>query len=201
MITDNNDRKSQHRRGGRPSVYSPPLASAICDRLALGQTLKRICDDGDMPERRTVQRWVDDMPEFCRMYARARLHGATALVEDVDERIVACLDAGAVDRDTAKAISLLVRELGAHRRWLAERYDRETFGPQQRIEIDARAELRRLSTEELRYKLLEALSQRPDLIPIALAREPDLEPELRKRGLLDPPRVVVEGQTVPVVRR
>ena len=57
---------------GRPSKYTVKLTEKICTRLALGESMRKICDDADMPSRRTVLRWLGDHEEFRTLYAEAR---------------------------------------------------------------------------------------------------------------------------------
>jgi hypothetical protein len=57
---------------GRPSIYSDELANDICTRLGLGQSLRRICLDEDMPSLRSVMGWLTTKPDFLQQYTRAR---------------------------------------------------------------------------------------------------------------------------------
>lgn len=59
---------------GRPSLYSKELGAAICDRIAMGESVLQICRDDDMPEARTVYLWLlrDDKKEFLELYEKAR---------------------------------------------------------------------------------------------------------------------------------
>jgi hypothetical protein len=58
---------------GRPSIYSDELAAEICGRIASGETLVAICEDEDMPNRRTVTKWLmEDRGGFYAQYSRAR---------------------------------------------------------------------------------------------------------------------------------
>jgi hypothetical protein len=56
----------------RPSNYSVEKATTICDRLALGESLRKICEDDAMPDKSTVLRWIAAHDEFRDQYARAR---------------------------------------------------------------------------------------------------------------------------------
>jgi hypothetical protein len=57
---------------GRPSSYTPALASEICERL-VNEPLARICRDDHIPAIGTVLQWVEDNREgFSERYARAR---------------------------------------------------------------------------------------------------------------------------------
>ncbi len=57
---------------GRPSGFSQEIADVICERLANGESLRRICESEEMPHLATVMRWLNAREEFCVQYARAR---------------------------------------------------------------------------------------------------------------------------------
>lgn len=70
---------------GRPSIYSAELAASICERIALGESLRAICRDEGMPDKATVLRWLSQDAAFRDQYARAREDQADALFEEVIE--------------------------------------------------------------------------------------------------------------------
>lgn len=71
---------------GRPSDYTPEIATEICHRIAEGRSLRSICrDDDDMPGMRTVFQWLAAHEEFAQQYARAREAQADAIVEETLE--------------------------------------------------------------------------------------------------------------------
>ena len=57
---------------GRPTKYSPELAAKICDQVAAGGMLTKICEQEGMPARKTVYEWQRADPDFRAAYARAR---------------------------------------------------------------------------------------------------------------------------------
>ena len=57
---------------GRPSIYSPELAAYICGQIADGRSLRQVCADEAMPDKKTVMRWLAAHSEFCHQYAYAR---------------------------------------------------------------------------------------------------------------------------------
>ena len=57
---------------GRPSIYSDKLAHDICVRLGLGESLRKICMDEEMPHIATVMNWLTRRPDFLEQYTRAR---------------------------------------------------------------------------------------------------------------------------------
>ncbi len=67
----------------RPSEYTQDTASAICAALAEGQSLRKICEADDMPDKATVFRWLAKYPEFRDQYARAREAQADVMAEEI----------------------------------------------------------------------------------------------------------------------
>jgi hypothetical protein len=74
---------------GRPSDYSQEIVDAICERLANGQSLRRICTNDEMPDRSTVLRWLESHDDFAAKYARAR----DAQADYMDDLILDTADA------------------------------------------------------------------------------------------------------------
>jgi hypothetical protein len=52
-------------------AYTPRLAEIICQRLADGESLRKICLDADMPNRSTVFDWLDKIDGFQAAYDKA----------------------------------------------------------------------------------------------------------------------------------
>ena len=44
----------------RPTKYNTKLAAKICERMAAGEAVRKICRDPDMPSFRTVMSWAHD---------------------------------------------------------------------------------------------------------------------------------------------
>lgn len=70
---------------GRPSDYSEDIAKAICEDIADGKSLRKICDDENMPAKGTVFVWLSKHPEFQDQYARAREAQADLLFDETLE--------------------------------------------------------------------------------------------------------------------
>jgi len=71
---------------GRPSDYSLELAIKICERIANGDGLVKICrDDESMPHRSTVMSWLFKHKEFADIYAQAREYQADFYFEEILE--------------------------------------------------------------------------------------------------------------------
>lgn len=72
---------------GRPSTFKAEIAASICQRLADGEALDRICEDTPgYPPASTVRQWViDDVQGFAADYTRARELQAHKLAEEIIE--------------------------------------------------------------------------------------------------------------------
>lgn len=77
----------QARKTGRPSSYSADTADRICELLASGQPLNKICAREDMPSIPTVMAWLwRDTPhkeEFLNKYTRAREQQAETYADQI----------------------------------------------------------------------------------------------------------------------
>lgn len=67
---------------GRPSKYSDELAAAICERLAAGEPLAKICRDDAMPAYSTVNKWIAENKAFSELSARAKRDGTHFLADE-----------------------------------------------------------------------------------------------------------------------
>jgi hypothetical protein len=75
-----------NRPTGRPSSFTPEIGKLICDRMVEGESLIQICKGDDMPERKTIYRWMDSHDAFRREYARAR-EGQAAYYADLIRQV------------------------------------------------------------------------------------------------------------------
>ncbi|WP_313078333.1 terminase small subunit-like protein [Agrobacterium pusense] len=65
------------------TTFTEEVGDAICERLALGESVRSICDDEAMPSMSTVFKWLRDNEAFSQQYARAREVQADALFDDI----------------------------------------------------------------------------------------------------------------------
>lgn len=75
---------------GRPSKYTPELASEICERLSNGEPLRQICRDEHMPSWVAIYDWMakddglgDKGAGLSLAIARAREVGQDAIAEQI----------------------------------------------------------------------------------------------------------------------
>jgi hypothetical protein len=68
------------------TTYSKEIAVAICEQLAEGKSLRKICAQEGYPHESTVRMWVrDDYEGFSTQYARAREIGYELLADEILE--------------------------------------------------------------------------------------------------------------------
>jgi hypothetical protein len=118
------DTPTKPGKPGRPSDYTPELGDTICDRLADGESLRAICDEDGMPDRRTVLRWLADNVDFAAKYARAREFQADVMDEKILEVANACTP------ETAQADRV---KIGAYQ-WRAAKLAPKKYSDKQHVE-------------------------------------------------------------------
>jgi len=117
-----------------PMVLTPELATAICDRLEHGETLRSIVLDPLMPSRTTVFKWLQNNEAFAEQYARARDaqadHFAEEIVDIADSEpslIFKNLDGVDVASVDSTAVNLLRLRIDA-RKWYASKVAPKKYG-------------------------------------------------------------------------
>lgn len=68
---------------GRPSLYTPELADAICAEIAIGYSLRTICKAESMPCVATIFNWFRTHPGFLEQYEKSKEIQADALAEEM----------------------------------------------------------------------------------------------------------------------
>lgn len=67
----------------RPSGYSESIADDICERLANGESLRRICLTPNYPKQAVVFRWLAANEAFREQYRAAREAQADTLADEI----------------------------------------------------------------------------------------------------------------------
>lgn len=78
-----NKKKTTETKNGRPEIYSDELALEVCNRIADGNSLRKVCLDEEMPSKTTVFRWIRDHKEFRDQYAHACEERSEAMSEEI----------------------------------------------------------------------------------------------------------------------
>lgn len=78
--------KTTSRRVGRPSSYTQEKADLICELLAEGKSLRSVLrDNPDLPDMKTIFKWMREHEIFLQQYARAKQEAADAMAEEILE--------------------------------------------------------------------------------------------------------------------
>lgn len=100
-------------------MYPEETRQIILDRIAAGESLRKVCEDEGMPDKATVLRWLSDA-EFATKYARARECQADVLFDgmaDIEDKVIA----GDLRPDAARVIL-------DSQRWRAEKLKPKAYG-------------------------------------------------------------------------
>ncbi len=68
---------------GRPSTYSQEIADEMCELIAMGYSVRRVCLLDHMPAISTFFKWLREHEEFSKQYARATEERAEAMAEEI----------------------------------------------------------------------------------------------------------------------
>lgn len=70
---------------GRPSSYTQETADKICELLADGQSLRKVCENEWAPTKATIFKWMRDFPEFLNQYTRAKEESADSMSDEMND--------------------------------------------------------------------------------------------------------------------
>ena len=79
------------------------IQEEILVQLHLGQSLRQVCKRENMPDLRTIGRWLIDDESFARKYARARMAQADTLFDRM-EAVEESVTAGTMDSHAARVV-------------------------------------------------------------------------------------------------
>ncbi len=117
------------QRVGRPSTYTSSMAERICERIAEGEPLTRICKDRQIPAYRTVLGWRVANEKFQHMYARARQDAADTLADEIRE-LAGRVEKGELEPNAGRvSIDAL--------KWIASKLKPREYGDRAQIDVAA----------------------------------------------------------------
>ena len=117
---------------GRPSGYTDEIADDICERLANGESLRRICLTPNYPRQATVFRWIAANDKFREQYARAREAQADTLADE----IIDIADGKRAEYEGGEADVQRDRLAMDARKWVAAKLKPKVYGEKQLIGSD-----------------------------------------------------------------
>ena len=113
---------------GRPDSYDEAVGEEFCKRIAMGRSLRSVCDDDDMPSADTVLKWNRVRAEFAERYAQAREDRGMSYGDKIGDMVDKVLS-GEYPPDVARvAIDAL--------KWTAARLAPKQYGDKQTVDIN-----------------------------------------------------------------
>jgi len=84
-VAPKQNNKGELQLTGRASSYTLEIGNAICEQIANGVSLRKICMAETMPGASSVFRWLNENVSFREQYARAKEEQAETLAEEIIE--------------------------------------------------------------------------------------------------------------------
>lgn len=135
---------------GRPCEFTQATADEICERIADGESLRRICADDHMPGKGAVLRWLAAFDSFRTQYALAREEQAETHGDDMTDIAdepppldqYGKVDAGAVQHQRLRIET---------RKWIAAKLKPKKYGD--KIGVEHSGHIEQLSDEQIEAKI------------------------------------------------
>lgn len=121
--------KPERKITGRPPIYTDDLAKEFCRRIAMGRSLRSVCEDDDMPDSSTVFEWKKKQAGFTEQYAYATEERGLSYGDFISDLVFEVL-AGEYEVDRAR---LALDGL----KWTAARLAPKQYGDKQSVEVTA----------------------------------------------------------------
>lgn len=86
------EEQTEKNKVGAPSSYTPKIAAELCSRIAIGNSLRKVVTDEDMPTAQTVYNWLGKHPEFVEQYTRAKTDSGDSDADKIEEIAEKTLD-------------------------------------------------------------------------------------------------------------
>jgi hypothetical protein len=139
------DNKEHEPRTGRPTLKTPELCKAICERVAKGETLTAILAEPGMPAWSSVHDWRHADESFRQALMRAREQQAEVWAEEM-------LSISDDELPTHEAIGRARLRMQS-RQWLAGKYNAQYADKPTQVGVNVGVAV--VLTEAERLKLLE----------------------------------------------
>jgi hypothetical protein len=134
------------KKTGRPSDYLPEVASDICALLADGESLRKVCERPEMPNKATVFRWLAEHEQFRDQYRVATETRADAIFEEM-------FDIADEVKEDAAAVSKARLRVDT-RKWALSRMNPKKYGEKLSQEIDHKSSDGSMATKPTTIQLV-----------------------------------------------
>lgn len=101
-------------------TYSPEIVERICELVACGSNISKVCQSEGMPTKQAVYLWLVKYPEFKSKYESARLARLETIHDELRDKLENCPN----DKGSIKKLELLIKmEL-----WMMEKLNPQKYG-------------------------------------------------------------------------
>ncbi len=125
---------------GRPNEYTQETADRVCEMIANGYSLRKVCAEENMPVASTVFKWMRENEDFSKHYAKACAERTEAQNEEMlelgDEAISL---AQSVDVKASGAVVNAVRLKSDNLKWVMSKMKPKKFGDKLDLTSDGKA--------------------------------------------------------------
>jgi hypothetical protein len=122
--------------------FSQELFDEICEKIANGESLRKICKDDKMPNLTSVWKWLNNNEELSKQYARAREEQAETFVDEILDIADNNKDDTFIDEDGKLIINQEViarsRLRVDSRKWIASKLKPKRFGDYTKIQAEVK---------------------------------------------------------------
>jgi len=121
-------KKPDAKRGAPETPFNQDIADEILNRLADGQSLRKICLDENMPDGSVIRKWLARNADFARQYAYARDEQADTLFDET---------LAIADNLPVEATNEMIRKAQLQidtRKWLAGKLRPKKYGEANKLE-------------------------------------------------------------------
>jgi hypothetical protein len=122
--------------------FSQELFDEICEKIANGESLRKICKDDKMPNLTSVWKWLNNNEELSKQYARAREEQAETFVDEILDIADYKKDDTYLDEDGKEIINQEViarsRLRVDARKWIASKLKPKKFGDYTKIQAEVK---------------------------------------------------------------
>ncbi len=172
--------QQQKHPGGRPTIYTEEMAQEICDRLANGESLTKICRDEHVAAQTTIFNWLDENKQFLKKYVRARKRQAEIYADETvqipddlhdDVNRFSEGEGRKIPFDELRSLTDLAKLRVNARQWHASKLRPKKYGDKLQSTVKSEGKLEITDANDVKDKLLEKLSKKQEAVVAAVDAE------------------------------
>jgi hypothetical protein len=115
--------------------FSQGIFDKICERIASGESLRKICKEDKMPNITTVWHWLNDNEALNKQYTHAREEQAETLADEIQEICDAEMPMDAFGKIDAGAVNQARLKIDS-RKWIASKLKPKRFGDYTKVQAE-----------------------------------------------------------------